>query len=306
MVRKLWFEAAVAFGMALALANPTSGQVRVESGAKADERVKASEEPKDNQGAKVEVANSFRSSHIIGMRVKNKEGKDLGAIDDLVVGLNKGDIRYAALSFGGFAGFGNKLFAVPWKAMTFKFGERDRHFVFDVTEDQLKNAPGFDKNNWPNVADPKWAAGIDKHYKVEHAATEDRANQGNIVYDDGYRVSTIKGMKVRNEEGKDLGHVDELVFDMNSGKINYAALSFGSFAGLGGKLFAIPFHAFRLRQTPDDKYLVLNISEEKLRAAPGFDSNHWPNTADPNWSRDIDRYYEEFRTAAKPGERKDQ
>jgi len=286
MHKRIWLAMLMAFASVLAFAGTLPGQVRVEIGGRANET--------GREGAKVDVAHSFRSSHIIGMRVHNKDGKDIGKIEDLVIGLAKGDIRYAALSFGGFAGIGTKYFAVPWEAMTFRFGEKDRHFVFDVTEEQLKNAPGFDTSNWPNVADPKWSTSVDKYYKVERSAG------GNVTYDDAYRVSTIKGMKVRNEAGKDLGYIDELVFDIRSGKVNYAALAYGSFAGLGGKLFAVPFHAFKFHHDADNRFFVLNISEDKLKAAPGFDSNKWPDTADPNWSRDVDRYYEDVRTAAKP------
>jgi sporulation protein YlmC with PRC-barrel domain len=287
MQRTIWWAAVVAIGAFLAA--PLAAQVRVDV------------TREGNSGTKVDVTQSFRSSHLIGMRVKNKEGKDIGRIDDLVIGLGKGDIRYAALSFGGFAGIGTKLFAVPWQAMTFHFGEKDRYFVFDVTEEQLKSAPGFDSNNWPNVGDAKWSTSIDKHYKIERETAKD----GNIAVDDAYRVSTLKGMKVRNDQGKDLGHVDELVFDVKGGEVNYVALSFGSFAGLGGKLFAIPFQAFRFHHAANDRFLVLNVSEEKLKAAPGFDSSHWPDTADPSWSRDVDKYYEDLRTANRRDARKD-
>lgn len=248
-------------------------------------------------GAKVEVPMTIRSSHLIGMRVRNKENKDVGSIDDVVVSLGSGKIRYAALSFGGFAGLGNKLFAVPWEALTFKFGEKDHYLLFDVNEDDLKNAPGFDKNNWPNFGDSSFTTSVDKHYKTERSADQTaRATnvtqpQGNVAVDDAYRVSTLKNMDVRDASNRDIGNVSELVFNLKDGTISYAALSFGSIAGLGGKLFALPFHAFKVNHTANDRYLVLNVSEEKLRAAPGFDSNHWPNTADPNWSREIDQYY---------------
>ena len=245
-------------------------------------------------GTKVEVPMTVRSSHLIGMRVRNKENKDVGAIDDLVVSLGSGKIRYAALSFGGFAGLGTKLFAVPWEALTFKFGEKDRYLVFDVDADDLKNAPGFDKSNWPNVGDASWASSVDKYYKIDRTAASagEKKVGENITYDDAYRVSTIKNMEVRNGAGRDIGNISELVFNLKDGNISYAALSFGSIAGLGGKLFAVPFSAFKLQHAANDRHLVLNISEEKLKAAPGFDTNHWPNTADADWSRDIDKYYD--------------
>lgn len=263
-------------------------------------------------GAKVEVAMTFRSSDLLGMPVRNRAGKDLGKIEDLVVEMNSGDIHYAAISFGGFAGFGDKLFAVPWKSMTFKFGEDDRHFIFDVTPEQLENSPGFDQNNWPDVADPAWSASIDKHYGVTRTAPRsDRSAEkptvekakAPIVYDAVFRVSTINGMKVKNEAGEDTGHVEELVFDIKSGKAKYAALSFGGFAGFGNKLFAIPMTAFTLKHGSEETFLVLDISPERLKEAPGFDKDHWPDTANPNWATEIDKFYP-TRSAERPTTRK--
>lgn len=248
---------------------------------------------------KVSVASNFRTSELIGMPVRNRTGKDLGKIHDLVVELNSGDIRYAALSFGGFAGVGDKLFAVPWQAMSFKFGEQDRFFVFDLTPEKLEKAPGFDQKNWPDVANPGWAASIDKYYGVTRTAPPDKVSdkvtveraQAPIIYDHVFRASTIDGMKVRNEQGVALGEVADLVVDIKSGKVKYAALSHGGFAGIGNKLFAVPMAAFALKHAANEPYLVLNISPERLKEAPGFDKNDWPNTADPNWASKIDEFY---------------
>ncbi|HEX5106147.1 MAG TPA: PRC-barrel domain-containing protein [Pirellulaceae bacterium] len=262
---------------------------------------------------KVEVATTFRSGDLIGMKVKNRAGENLGQIEDLVVELKSGDIRYAALSFGGFAGFGDKLFAVPWQAMTFKFGENDRFFVFDVTQKELEAAPGFDRDRWPDVGNPEWSEGIDKHYSSKRTAAVDQAprpapsnelKEADASPADAiFRVSTIDGMNVRNDAGKDIGHVEELVLDIKSGKVKYAALSFGGFVGFGDKLFAIPMRAFTLKHGADETFFVLDISQDRLEKAPGFDKNNWPDTADPQWSAEIDKYYPE-RTAQRPTTRK--
>jgi len=179
--------------------------------------------------------------------------------------------------------------------MAFKFGEKDRYFVFDVTPEQLEKAPGFDQNNWPDVADPAWRASIDKHYNVRRESPPDKPTvekaQAPVIYDAVFRVSTIKGLKVRNEAGKDVGHVDELVLDIKGGKVKYAALSFGGFAGFGNKLFAIPMSAFTLKHGAEETFLVLDISAERLKDAPGFDKDHWPDTANPAWAAEIDKFY---------------
>jgi sporulation protein YlmC with PRC-barrel domain len=306
MRAKTLFATLLAAAVGLAMSGPLAAQ----EAKKERKPASGSEEAKARpEGQKVEVARSLRASQIVGETVKNKAGKDLGTVNDLVVELNSGEIRYAAISFGGFAGLGDKLFAVPWQAMTFKFGEDDRYFVFDATEAELKQKQGFDENKWPDVADPKWAASIDAQYKIDRTKREEGAEVRkpaekkageNVVYDAVFRLSTIKGMNVRNNAGKDLGHVEEVVIDLNKGKINYAALSFGGLAGLGDKLFAIPFHEFKLKHAADEKHFVVNIPEEKLRKAPGFDENRWPDTANPNWASEIDRYYQAARTAERP------
>ncbi len=82
-------------------------------------------------------------------KVVNAAGEDLGAIQDYMIDLDTGRIAYCVLSFGGFLGMGDKLFAVPWQAMKL---DTERHcFVLDASKDRLKNAPGFDKDDWPGT-----------------------------------------------------------------------------------------------------------------------------------------------------------
>ena len=101
---------------------------------------------------------------IVGDRVKNVAGDDLGIIDELMIDTRSGRVAYAVLSFGGFLGIGNKLFAIPWNAL--RMNPMDRTFVLDAGREQLENAPGFDKDNWPDMADERWGAGIHAYYGV--------------------------------------------------------------------------------------------------------------------------------------------
>jgi sporulation protein YlmC with PRC-barrel domain len=276
------------------------------SGALAQERREQNQPAAKAPGdaARVEVAKNVRASQLVGLPVKNKQGKDLGKVEDLVVDLKNGDVRYAALSFGGFAGFGSKLFAVPWQAMTFMLAENDRHFVLDTTPEKLQQQEGFDSSRWPNFADKKVTEAIDKHYNIERRdtakdvppqATDKTKDQGGaaVAYDTVFRISRIKELKV-----KDLGKIDDLVIDVNAGRMKYLALAHGATLGLGGKLFAIPLSEFTVKHATNDVFLALNVSEETLKNAPGFDKDHWPNVADTNWATSIDRYYE--RTARRP------
>ena len=102
-------------------------------------------------------------------------------------------------------------------------------------------------------------------------------------------ASTLKGDKVVNKQGEDLGQIEELMIDLDRGRIAYAVLSFGGFLGMGDKLFAIPWQAFGVDTA--EKRLVLNADKELLKKATGFDKSSWPNMADPTWGSNLYGYY---------------
>ena len=103
-----------------------------------------------------------RQSQLVDRKVRNLENESVGKIEDLMIDANDGRIVYAVLSFGGFLGMGNKLFAVPWPSLTFDM-VRDE-FVLNVDKDKLKSAPGFDRADWPNMSEPRWRNEIHRHY----------------------------------------------------------------------------------------------------------------------------------------------
>ena len=93
----------------------------------------------------------LKASDLIGTKVQGTDGKNLGNIKDLVINAEDGDIQYAVLDFGGFAGIGDKYFAVPWEAL--HFDKENNRLALDLHKKDLKDAPGFDKNNWPDLSE---------------------------------------------------------------------------------------------------------------------------------------------------------
>lgn len=102
---------------------------------------------------------------IIGDRVRNSQGEDLGKLEEIMLDIDSGRIAYAVLSFGGFMGMGDKLFAVPWPAL--HVAPDEHKFVLDVPKDRLERAPGFDKDNWPDTADQSWRDQIHTYYGLD-------------------------------------------------------------------------------------------------------------------------------------------
>ena len=105
---------------------------------------------------------TLSASSIIGTDVRNPEGEALGSIKDIMIDTGSGQIEYAVLQFGGVMFIGDKLFAVPWEQ--FKIDTTKEEFVLNVPKERLKNAPGFDKDNWPSFADQTYRGEVDSYY----------------------------------------------------------------------------------------------------------------------------------------------
>jgi len=116
-------------------------------------------EPGDGPGPDV-----MDAATLIGDDVVNAQDEDLGKVESIMLDVQSGRVAYAVLSFGGFLGMGSKLFAIPWSALT--LDTEEKRFILDVPKDKLENAPGFDKDHWPSMADQGWARDLHSYYDV--------------------------------------------------------------------------------------------------------------------------------------------
>jgi sporulation protein YlmC with PRC-barrel domain len=229
------------------------------------------------------------SSTIKGDKIVNEAGDDLGKIEELMIDLRDGRLAYVVMSFGGFLGLGDKLFAIPWQAFRLKL--HDHAFILDVPKDVLEKAEGFDKDNWP-ITSREWLSTVYSYYgyqpywqtRVTELPGETEAQRiaraGSTSADrenpDFLSAGTLKGDKVVDKAGKDIGKIEEFMIDLQDGKIGYVVVSHGGFLGLGNKLFAIPWEALSLRL--HEHAFALNVSNETFDKAEGFDKDNWPLT----------------------------
>ena len=103
-------------------------------------------------------------------------------------------------------------------------------------------------------------------------------------------ATTLIGDGIRNPQNETLGDLKEIMMDTDNGKIAYAVVSYGGILGLGDKLFAVPWSAFSIDH--ENHKLVLNVSKERLKDAPGFDKDNWPNFADPAFTTSVGNWYQ--------------
>jgi hypothetical protein len=119
----------------------------------------SSAEPIKNTKDYAEHVGLYRSSSVVGSGVKDLTGKDAGKIEDLLVD-HKGRVAYAVVSFGGFLGVGDKLFAVPWDAVVLDRENRVVHI--DVTKEALARTPSFSSDKYPDPNDREWGRDVRK------------------------------------------------------------------------------------------------------------------------------------------------
>ncbi len=99
-----------------------------------------------------------------GDSVLNTKGEKLGDVSHIMIDVRGGRVAYAVLSSGGLFGIGDKLFAIPWGALTLDANRKC--FVLDVGKEQVEKAPGFDKDHWPSMVDSVWAHQVHAYYGV--------------------------------------------------------------------------------------------------------------------------------------------
>lgn len=118
---------------------------------------------KDSSSSTTEKHGVVSASTIIGEDVINRQNENVGKIHELMFDAKSGRVAYAVLTFGGFLGMGNKLFALPWSSL--EFSDSGDTLVLDVDKEKLKAAPGFDEDDkWPDFTDRTWGSSIHTYY----------------------------------------------------------------------------------------------------------------------------------------------
>lgn len=104
---------------------------------------------------------------LVGSDVYNLKGEDIGDIKEIMLDMRSGRVGYAVLSFKPFLSLREKkLFAVPRGALT--LDTEHKRFTLNVDKERLKDAPGFDRSHWPNMADQTWENEIHSYYRTKN------------------------------------------------------------------------------------------------------------------------------------------
>lgn len=104
----------------------------------------------------------MNSAALCGDRVVNHRGELLGMVSELLLDVERGCIAYVVMAAGGFMGLGERLYALPWRALELD-AERGC-LILDADRSIFDTAPAFDKDHWPTTPDAQWHRDVHRHY----------------------------------------------------------------------------------------------------------------------------------------------
>lgn len=219
---------------------------------------------------------AVRANRVIGMNVRNEKGENLGEIEDLIVNMNTGDVRYAILSFDPGIFREDKLFAVPPTEL--QIAQDRNHVVYRMNKAQLEQA-AINRPDWNMnyVYDRSRIAGLDGVWGVQ------QPTQGAVAH----RASDLLGKDIRSRTGEEIGEVEELVINMANGKVHYAVMDFDVGWTTPDKRVIVPLQSFTGAGRDE---LVLDVDRQKVQALKDFTQDRYGNLSDRNWLVDVDRY----------------
>lgn len=240
----------------------------------------------------------FRGQSLVRTPVMDPSHREIGVVDDVVVDLRSGKVRYIAVEYPTLRGR-DKLFAVPWNRFQLARQSRGGYYlVVDIEDKLFERAPGFPRSKWPNFADRRWAESIDVYYGVTIKPGDVKTRFGTDPdpvrhVEHLERLSRMNGFPVTEEKSdQPIAEVADVIVDFSSGHVRYAVLHFPGSIGIEERRFAIPMQ--RLNYTSDNgkSRLLLNVDRRTLGRAPGFDQQHWPDLRDPKFSSQVDEFYD--------------
>lgn len=121
-------------------------------------------------------ADIYRGSRIIGAQVRDRDGRRIGDIHDLILGSGRSEVAYAVISFGGVLGVGKTFHAVPWSSLEPQAG--GRYYVFSGERGILRGAPGLDLTHWPDIGQQAWRDRVDSYWETVPASTSGGETEG--------------------------------------------------------------------------------------------------------------------------------
>jgi sporulation protein YlmC with PRC-barrel domain len=286
-----------------------------------------------------------KAGDVIGKEVVDPNGEKLGNIRELAVDGKTGQVAYAVLEFAQIGR--DKLFAVPWGALKakkelgqetaeeqaardrmragktegswFTEEEKGQQFILNVPKDKLAQAPGFDKNKWPDMANPEFGKEVHTFYNQKPYWEGQRGGQAGVRTEGGAgaRVDVNRGeanvppqaegqrmilkakdqlidQNIYNQQGDKIGKLNNLLVDRQNGKIAFVIAKITKGNEGDKDMAALPWNKVNWQWNEEKKEgkVVLNTDVNQLKPQM-FTEKDWPDLSNRQVAMNIYRTFNE-------------
>ncbi|MDB6065731.1 MAG: PRC-barrel domain containing protein [Pedosphaera sp.] len=235
----------------------------------------------NNPTASRQIGPVEKVDQILGQEIKNGRGETIGKINNLAVDLESGRVLYAIVDVEG----GNRVAIPPGK---FSFGAGQTNLVVNVTRTNLTNAPRFQGSQLGNVG---FAQQVYNYFgqPLWWEGPSGDTNSSTKTFGNVHGASQLIGAQVKDVSNQDFGRVRNLVVSVPTGRVLYVAFSPSGDSAAGNTVYLLPPSAFTPGQ--DGKTLVTGVDKAKLQGGPHFNSDQWPDVANPSYAQQVYQYY---------------
>ncbi|AVR98055.1 PRC-barrel domain-containing protein [Pseudoduganella armeniaca] len=107
---------------------------------------------------------------LIGDHIHNMQNEHLGTVKEIMLDMQTGRVSYVVMASGGVLTIGEKLFAIPWEALA--LDTANHQLRLNIAKERIEAAPGFDKDQWPDMANEAWTNEIHSYYGTSASAAQ--------------------------------------------------------------------------------------------------------------------------------------
>ena len=196
-----------------------------------------------------------RLTELIGRRVMNPSGTDLGEVEDVLAKAGREQEPVVVLSIGGVLDVGDKWHAASLDQL--RIASDNERLLLDKTEAELKAEPGFDYV--PMIGEKSHLPGVSGPGTVNS-------------------VGRLLGATVVDDAGKSIGEIEDFV--VSTGQTGTrAVVELDEHAGVAeGRRVAVPFEAIHIelsgeeaRAVPQQARVRIELEGAPLEALPAYE-----------------------------------
>jgi sporulation protein YlmC with PRC-barrel domain len=243
-----------------------------------------------------------RDPDVRGWKVFSAEGVKFGKVEDLIVDPDEMKVRYLDVEVDeGVEGVSEERHLLIPVGVASVDAKDDKVFIQTIQTVSLLKTPSYKGG----AITREYEDELRKQYFEEKERREDEDYYSSEYYneDNFFRArrkkdgslqliaaSSLIGERVANNSGSYIGRIEEVMVDINYGKIAYTVLSFGEGAlGLADKYYAVPWEIIKTDSSTERYFL--SVPESKIQNAPEYDKDDLHSTMDENLLNEIYNYY---------------